>query len=509
MFRVLKADKDTYITNKYIDGRPAVSGNVGIAGTLDLFKLYGATIVTSGANQIPQYELSRALIHFDLDPLRSLIDVGRIDVGHPSFKCFLNLKDVYGGQTTPNNFTVDIFPLSASFVEGYGKDVAYYSDEDKCNFISASSDAAWNKKGCESACFSTDIGDYVTSSVALPSTKVSQTFLKGSEDLFVDVTSIVSATINGDIPDSGFRLSFSSNLEEDTKTYFVKRFASRHAYDESKHPKLLVKFDDSIMDDSSNLYLDTPTPANIFLYNYVHGQLANLLSGSSTVTGLDSLLLELRTEVSGTGRYSLYFTGSQHKVGSNFSTGIYSASITLPLSDSYIRTSFDLSGSVTFTPIWQSIDQTVIFVTGSNLVARAPERITHRLNPRRYRVNVAGIATDYSEEEEVTMRVYIFDENDPQILAKRLPVILPGLSLHNTHYAIRNAITNEYVVPFDTVYNSTKLSSDSDGMYFNFNTSALTVSNTYVVDVMLIVDNLQQKYLNASSQFRVVKISTP
>lgn len=502
MFRILKADKDTYITNKYIGGKRVVSGNVGIAGTLDLFKLYGITVVSSGSDRIPQTELSRALIHFDLNPLRDLVDEGRIDISHASFKCFLSLKDVYGGQPTPNNFTIDVFPLSASFTEGYGKDVAYYSDEDKCNFLSASSDVLWGAEGCALACFSTGSGDYITSSITIANTKVSQTFVKGTEDLLVDVTQIVSATIKGNLPDQGFRLSFSSTQENDLKTYFVKRFASRQAYDETKHPKIIVKFDDSIQDDTSNLYLDSPTSSNLFLYNYIHGQLSSLLSGATTLTGQNCLLLELQSEVTGVGKYSLYFTGSQHLNN----VGIYSASVTLPLSNANIKTSFDLSGSVIFTPIWTSLDQTVTFITGSSITARSPERTSYRLNPRRYTVNVTGITTDYSEEEEVTMRIYIFDDNDPIIKAKRLPVELPGVSLRNVHYAIRNVATNEYVVPFDTLYNSTRASSDSKGMYFNFNTSALTVLNQYAVDIMIVVDNLEQKYLNASSPFRIIKI---
>ena len=502
MFRMLKADKDTYITNKYIGGKRVVSGNVGIAGTLDLFKLYGITVVSSGSDRIPQTELSRALIHFDLNPLRDLVDEGRIDISHTSFKCFLSLKDVYGGQPTPNNFTIDVFPLSASFTEGYGKDVAYYSDEDKCNFLSASSDVLWGAEGCALACFSTGSGDYITSSITIANTKVSQTFVKGTEDLLVDVTQIVSATIKGNLPDQGFRLSFSSTQENDLKTYFVKRFASRQAYDETKHPKIIVKFDDSIQDDTSNLYLDSPTSSNLFLYNYIHGQLSSLLSGATTLTGQNCLLLELQSEVTGVGKYSLYFTGSQHLNN----VGIYSASVTLPLSNANIKTSFDLSGSVIFTPIWTSLDQTVTFITGSSITARSPERTSYRLNPRRYTVNVTGITTDYSEEEEVTMRIYIFDDNDPIIKAKRLPIELPGVSLRNVHYAIRNVATNEYVVPFDTLYNSTRASSDSKGMYFNFNTSALTVLNQYAIDIMIVVDNLEQKYLNASSPFRIIKI---
>lgn len=506
MFRILKADKDTYITNKYVDGKPAVSGNVGIAGTLDLFKLYGITIVTSGTTKTPKTELTRILVHFDLDPLRDLVTANKVDLSHSSFKCFMNLKDVYGGQPTPSNFTVDIFPLSASFAEGLGKDTAYYSDKDTANFLSASSTALWAGEGCTSACFSTGSGDYITSSVTIPSTKVSQTFVTGQEDLLVDVTSIVSATIKGDLPDAGFRISFTGDIESNLQTYFVKRFASRHAYDESKRPKMLIKFDDSILDDTTNLYLDSPSSSSLFLYNYVQNQLTNLVSASSSVTGSNCILLELQTEVSGVGTYRLYFTGSQHTYGSISATGIYSASVGLPLSNANLKTNFLQSGSVTFTPIWSSLDKKVAYVTGSSIVAYGPERITKRLNPRRYTVSVVGIGYDYSESEEVTMRVNIFDQNSPIIIAKRTPVELPGVVLKNSHYAVRNAVTDEYVIPFDTVTNSTKLSSDSNGMYFSFNTSALTPLNSYVIDIMIPVDGLQQKYLNASQTFRIMKL---
>jgi hypothetical protein len=81
MYRILTASKDTYITNKIINNDfRATDANVGLAGTLDLFKLYGES--TSGSNTTPK-ELSRILIHFDLDPLRamtgSLLDIRRTD----------------------------------------------------------------------------------------------------------------------------------------------------------------------------------------------------------------------------------------------------------------------------------------------------------------------------------------------------------------------------------------------------------------------------------------------
>jgi len=502
MFRILKAKKDTYITNKYVDNIKVKSGNVGTAGTLDLFKLYGITVIDS----VAQLELSRLLIHFDLAPLRKLVDDGKIDTTHSSFNCQLSLFDVYGGQTTPNNFTVDVFPLSASFDEGLGKDTTYYVDRDRANFLSASREARWLGEGASLACFSTGSGDYITSSVTINNTKVSQTFVSGEEDLLIDVTKIVSATLKGDLPDSGFRIAFSDAIESDTHTYFVKRFASRHAFDETRHPRILVKFDDSISDDTSNLFLDSPVSSSLFLYNYVHGQLTNLTSASLNLTGSNCILLQLKTEASGVGTYSLFFTGSQHGFGSNKMIGVYSASISLPFTDSNIKASFEQSGSVKFTPIWSSIDKKIAYFTGSTITAYAPVRVNERLNPRKYAINVLGINNEYAENEEVTVRVNVFDENNPIIVAKRLPVLMPGVVLRNSYYAIRNSVTNEYVVPFDSTTNSTRLSSDSSGMYFNFNTSTLAPLRTYVVDIMIIVDGQQQKYLNASSPFKVIKL---
>jgi len=499
MFRALKADKDAYITNKFVDGVRALSGNTGIAGSLDLFKLYGITVSGSQA----QTELSRILIHFDLDPLRELIQEGKVDTSHSSFKCHLRLKDVYGGQTTPSDFSVSIFPLSSSFDEGLGKDVAYYSDKDKCNFLSSSNDLPWFLTGCMQPCDALSPGDYITSSLSLPTTKIEQVFSDGKEDLLVDVTGIVSSTLSNELPDSGFRISFDESVESDNHTYFVKRFGSRHSFDETKHPKLFVRYDDSIQDDNANFYIDSNS--NLFLYNYSNEQLTNILSSSQEITGSNCLILELKTALSGTGSYSLYFTGSQYSSGINFSTGIYSAPVQISSTDNIIRTLMNLSSSISFTPIWKSIDESISFVTGSKISARKQVVLSKRLSPRRYQITAIGSSSEFGEHEDVTLRVNIFDENSPIIKAQRLPVELPGLVVRNSYFAIRNISTNEYEIPFDEIFSSTRMSSDSDGMYFSFNTSALTPSNLYVVDVMLIIDGLKQKFENVSSPFKIIK----
>ncbi len=113
MYRILPADKDAYITNKIIhSSRPSLSrstdANVGQAGTIDLFKLYNETPVPVGTSGI---EISRALLHFDLDRIRSLTG-SLINISDSSFKCYVSLKDVYGGQTVPSNFSLSLYPLA-------------------------------------------------------------------------------------------------------------------------------------------------------------------------------------------------------------------------------------------------------------------------------------------------------------------------------------------------------------------------------------------------------------
>ena len=73
MYRILSASKDTYITDKIINNNfRATDANVGLAGTLDVFKLFEESSYMSGSTRITGsiIELSRLLIKFDLEPLR-------------------------------------------------------------------------------------------------------------------------------------------------------------------------------------------------------------------------------------------------------------------------------------------------------------------------------------------------------------------------------------------------------------------------------------------------------
>jgi len=500
MFKILRARADAYITNQVVDGERVESANTGLASSINLYKLYGMTF--SGST--PNVELSRAFINFDLDPIRTLVSEGKIDTNHSSFTCRLKMFDVDGGQTCPANFVMTVNPLSRSFDEGLGRDIVLYADDDVCNFLTGSRmQGAWVQSGSSAGGHNSAIVDYLTSatlngvSASLEST---QTFALGTEDLNVDVTRIVSASVANVIPDRGFRLAFSPSIETDERTYFVKRFASRHAYNDDYHPRLEFTYDDSLQDDSAGLFVGSTS--TLFLRNFNGGQYSNLLSASTAVTGQNSLILRLETQVSG-GVLSFPFTGSQHRSGLNLATGIYSASVIIPESAA-VNAKLQRSGSISFTPIWGSLDGTVGYLTGAVITAYKPQRGSSQVNDTMF-VTVTNVKSEYVSTETSYMRMNVFDPLSQNLLVSKVPVEFVGLIVRDMHYQIRCVETDKVLVPFDTTYNSTRVSSDASGMFFQVDISSLNVNRTYVVDALMVRNGERRLFKSVSGIFKVLQ----
>lgn len=497
MYKIIKSDKDTYITDRVINSKRTYNSNVGIAGTIDLFKLYGASFSGSSPNR----ELSRALLHFDLSDIKKMLSDQKIDPGHPSFFAKLHLTDVYGGQPTPNKFTLTVSPLSRSFEEGNGKDVTLYADLDISNFLTSSyGDEKWLGIGCSGSGSVGTICDFFTGSL-----ETTQFFKTGEEDLEVDVTSAISGVLAGAIPDNGFRVSFSELEENDLHTYFVKRFASRQAYDESKHPKLLIGFDDSIQDTTQGMSLDSNVTA--FLFNYDRGQPSNLKVPGGEVTGSNCIALRLKLPISG-GISEFVFTGSQHYNGIFSTTGVYSASIYLPSSNTHLANAIITTGSANLTPVWTSLDGTNVFLTGSKLSATSPVRGEKHLSSKDFTVTAYGVRDIHSITENVFVKVSIFDQNSPLIKAVKRPVDSPATLqgvVSDAFYSVRDVLAQKAVIPFDTEKGSTRLSCDAHTMFFNLDMSNFVPERSYVIDVMLKFGGEYQVHKDVSPVFKVVR----
>lgn len=497
MFKILPVLKDTYITDKIINNVRSYNSNVGRASTLDLYKLYGETLISGTAAR----ELSRLLIQFDLTSLQTLIQQHKIDITNETFNVQLKLFDVYGGQPTPENFVVDVFPLSQSFEEGRGKDIVRYADYDSCNFLTASyPNNLWLSAGANLSGTVPSSCDYFSTLITNNDLKASQTFITGEENLCIDVTKIISATLTNQIPDQGFRISFSESLENDTRTYFVKRFAGKNAYNEDYHPQLIVRYNDAMLDDALILELDYTN--NVFLYNYRQGVLTNLLSSSVTLTGSNCVSLKLLTPISG-GYYELTFSGSQYSTGTLSYDGIYTSNVFVPSSNTNVQKKLLETGSIDFTPVWTTNDNSITFVSGSTLTFYSPYKNNGKIDHNHYSITTTGLRNVHTTNEQVLIRVNIFDYTSPLIKFVRKQINLPGIVLRNVYYQVRDFETGDIVIPFDTIYKSTLVSSDNEGMYFQLDTSNLKNQRSYIIDILISMQGENYTYHNVSNAFKI------
>jgi hypothetical protein len=500
MYLVLSASKDTYITNKIINNSfRATDANVGLAGTLDLFKLYdessALTTDTSvnapivGTNSEP-IEFSRVLIKFDYDELSSLLDRGKVDINSNSFKAFLSLKDVYGGQTTPNNFKIIAMPLSKSFDEGKGRDIVNFADIDTTNFITSSysngTTHAWNSSGALASGSLDDLNIDVIISGSLegPSgTQIlnlssEQLFETGKEDLNLDITNAVSASLSGQLTNHGFLVAYSGSYEKDAKTYFVKRFGSVNASNVFNRPSIVINYDDSVTDNHRNFIFSVT--GSLFLNNFHLGRPTNILSGTAGTEIKEDSCMKLILK---SGSYSSTHSVSQHKVGDQYQTGIYSSSFAVSEYHANLFSHVKSANSASFTQIWSSNDLTVGYLT-SSLIIKSPFRSAYDGSIQRLIVTCKNLRDVYRKNDEAKIRVFIEDRAEKVIFTKT-PVENISAIFSQMYHRVVDIQTGKVVIPFDAINKSTKLSSDSEGMFFIMYMKSLTPGRTYKFEFLI------------------------
>ena len=509
MYRILTASKDTYITNKIIDNKfRATDANTGEAGTLDLFKLYNESIITGEATPI---ELSKIMIKFPISEVTRMDSEKLIDISDSTFKCFISLHDVYGGQTTPNNFKIIAFPLNKDFDEGIGRDIVRFSDLDSSNFITASINSdgtplVWNTAGAGNLGILGAVGvDCITSgtldtSEGLVSLSSAQFFEKGNEDLLIDVTKIVSGTVAGIIPDKGFLISYSGSYELNDKTYFVKRFASRNATVLAKRPKMIIKFNDSIQDNHEDFIFNVTS--SLYLLNYHYGNFANINSRASgedvTLSGENCLKLKIETT-----NFKKIYDVSQILRGRHRVPGIYSASFALSSFENELYSHVNTSGSITFNEIWTNADETITYLSSSIIVRKESIGTTNNKNQNNLLVTVLNVNDEYQPGEKIKVRVFAEDRDRP-IVYVRSPFEKKSQIFHEMYYRIRDDFDGSILIDFDTVTNSTILSADSEGMFFEVYTDSLPRGRVYSFDFLIRRNGVNTIVKDVASKFRIL-----
>lgn len=533
------ASSDTYIHNKIVSQTRLTDANVGRAGVLDLYKLYGETglptdeQVSGSAGDFAKdttgddkpdtaIELSRILIKFDLSKLHELTG-SKLDLNSSSFSAKLKLFDVRTGHAVPSNFNAMAIPLSQSFDEGIGKNVSAYNDIGVANFITASysagTDNAWNGEGASTSgtLGATGVDLVETANFGdgsgLRSLVFNQKFTEGTEDLSMDITTFVSATLAGQIDNHGFRISLTGSEEKDEKTRFIKRFASRHVTNSRIRPRVEVSFDDTSIDHHQNFFFDVS--GSLFLNSYGRRGLTNLVSGTAGVlgdiTGADCLKLKLEK-----GDFTYTTLASQHTAGTlnsandRFQTGIYSASFAIQSQESSLvdrdTTLAELiarDGEVKFNQYWVSIDETYAYHTGSITIKRQ-DRAAGDFIGSEPLVHATNVKQQYNVDDEMRVRLFgrdLLSENEDPV---KIPITRKSVIFEEIFYRVFDIDSGEKMFDFGEKDSSTRVSSDALGMFFDFHVDALPRGRTYGFEYLIVNRGSRTIVRDKNVAFRVL-----
>ena len=260
------ATKDNTITNAFkSDLSTRGSGsNMGASDILEVFSIYAQANTSS-------IEKSRILLQF---PTTDLVTDAHTDVilsASADPKYFLRLFNAEHGKTLPKQYEVTIKAVSRSWDEGTGLDMDEYKDLGSSNWVNAASSSSgvttWTSEG----------GDFHSS----PSH--TYYFNKGTEDIEVDITTLVNQWLAGTKTNYGLGVFLSTTYEDSTvRSYYTKKFFGRGSEFFFKRPCIEARWKDAKLDDRGSFYASSslaPKADNLntlYFYNYIRGQLKNI-----------------------------------------------------------------------------------------------------------------------------------------------------------------------------------------------------------------------------------------
>ena len=479
------ATADTTISNAFdqslLSANNATGSNMGAADILETFQIYGQSSSSAGLSS----ELSRVLIQFNTTKIGSDRTAGTIPAsGSCSF--YLKMYNARHKSTLPTNFKIAVSAVSSSWQEGNGLDMVNYTD--KTYGLTGST---WTHARASGSNGATDDGEWTSAGGdyhAEPTFDVG--FTNGYEDLEVDVSDVVEQWLAGTKNNYGFGVALSSSYEQETKSYYTKKFFARGTEFYNKRPALEVRWDNSTQDDRGTFFLSSSLASGednmntIYLYNVIRGRLRNIPS-----IGTDSIYVSIysgsadNTEPSGTP-LDMVIDGTHVSTGlpkvvtgSNVSTGVYKAS-------------FAFTGSSTLTKVYD------VWFTGSNSLSSADGATQFHTgtievntlsadiyNPSsRYILTLSNLRESYGPTETARFKLYARPRDWSPTIYTKANSTPEATTITSASYEIYRASDGLRIIPFGTGSDyHTGLSYNVSGNYFDLDMSNLEKDQMYGV----------------------------
>jgi hypothetical protein len=468
---------DNTITNAYKNNliTRGTGSNMGAADILEAFVIHGQTSASINATNAEQ---SRVLIQFPVDKIISDISNGIVPSSSVTYT--LKMFNAPHAGTTPLSYSLDVAIAKTEWSEGRGLDMDNYTDIGASNWGQRKVNTSWTTAG----------GDYYrdTDFTNVPRS-ASYFFSGGVEDLTVDVGFAMDRWRGGGVNNYGFLIKNSDQaISGALGTFYTKKFFGRTSEYFLKRPYIQAEWNSSRQDDrgrffvSSSLLTGPDNLNTLYLYNVINGQLTNIphikrnrirvavytaLSNSATPTLL----------VDSNNNSVTYVTASLLHEGGNDVAGIYTASFaSTGTQDVLYDVWYTGSGGPDFS------SSPVQYFTGSYepKVVKASAVI---YEDRKVSA-ITNLDTTYTQGQQPRLRVFVrpYDWN-PNIYNIAVATVKPEV-IKNAYYRVFRTIDKSDVIAFGTgSTNSTLMSYDVSGNYFDLDTSYLDKGYSYGIQV--------------------------
>ncbi len=315
-----------------------------------------------------------------------------------------------------------------------------------------------------------------------------------NQDLIFDVTNAVSASLKGLIPDEGFRISFSGSYDTDSKSRFVKRFASRHVKNKLITPRLRIVFEDAISDDTNRIFVNKSASSSIKVKKGFTN--SNLFDNSnSQLVGDNCGVLKI---VSGSFTSSVNFSQVDKSSNGTRLTGVYQADFTIPGNNSYVKkalkadsTGFDVE------LMWQTTDGEIIFL---NKNARVHNDYYSNFDVSSISLSLKNRKPEYSEEEDIVFicSAVFNNENQASSKLKREPKYFS----EDLYYKISELVSGKDII--NSKFSSSTKMSFYDGEFLaTIKSGTLNAGFSYKLELFSVINNKIIDF-NESFVFKVV-----
>ena len=176
--------------------------------------------------------------------------------------------------------------------------------------------------------------------------------------------------------------------------------------------------------------------------------------------------------------------------------GIYSSSFSISSFETLLYDHVIATGSISFDQTWSNHNETVTYLS-SSVIIKKTNRNNLNFGEQRIITSIMNLKPRYKQTEKVRFRVFVENANK-ELTLRKVPYETPSEIYNKMYYRVRDADTDDIIIPFDT--SSTRLSNDSKAMYFDFYMSSLPKGKSYFFD-FLAVENSFDLVLKTPSKF--------